>query len=98
MSYSEKELNKGYADLFLEPFLAKYPEVPFGYLIELKYFKRNELTDNALEASIQETREQLPQYLKDQKLTSAPKIRGQQAFWCARFAKAHPTSHSRTTA
>ena len=34
--HSERELNKGYADLHLEPFLARYPDIPYGYVIELK--------------------------------------------------------------
>ena len=40
--HSEYELNKGYADLYLEPFLAQYPDVGFGYVLELKYVKRSE--------------------------------------------------------
>lgn len=37
--HSERELNKGYADLVLEPFLAQYPGVKYSYLIEIKYLK-----------------------------------------------------------
>ena len=42
---SERELNKGYADLHLEPFLARYPDVRYGYVIELKYLRRGEAAD-----------------------------------------------------
>ena len=38
--HSERELNKGYADLHLEPFLARYPDVRYGYVMEIKYLKR----------------------------------------------------------
>ena len=37
---SEVELAKGYADLVLEPFTARYPDIGYGYVIELKYLKR----------------------------------------------------------
>ncbi len=34
--------NKGYADLLMEPFLAKYEDIKYSYIIELKYIKRSE--------------------------------------------------------
>jgi hypothetical protein len=37
--HSEKELNKGYADLVLEPFLARYEGMKYSYLMEIKYTK-----------------------------------------------------------
>ena len=40
---SEVELGKGYADLVLEPFTARSPDIGYGYVIELKYVKRGEL-------------------------------------------------------
>ena len=46
--HSEYELNKGYADLYLEPFLAQYPDVGYGYVLELKYLKRSEAVDDAV--------------------------------------------------
>ena len=45
--HSERELNKGYADLHLEPFLGAYPNVAWGYVVELKYLKRSEAADDA---------------------------------------------------
>ena len=39
---SEHELGKGYADLFLEPFVARYPDLGFSYVFELKYLRRSE--------------------------------------------------------
>ncbi len=66
ISRTEKEMNKGFADIFLEPFLAKYPDLPYAYLIELKYFKRGEFTDELLQSTIVEAKQQLSQYLQDE--------------------------------
>ena len=38
--HSERELAKGYADLHLEPFLARYPDVACGYVLEIEHLKR----------------------------------------------------------
>jgi len=40
---SEGEIGKGYADLVLEPFTARYPDMGYGYVIELKYIRRGEM-------------------------------------------------------
>ena len=66
--HTEAEMNKGYCDFFLEPFLTKYPEIPFGYIIELKYIKRGELTDSVLKKSIAEAKTQLQKYAADKKI------------------------------
>jgi len=64
--HSERELNKGYADLHLEPFLARYPDIPYGYVIEIKYLKRGEAADEAVVATrLHEARTQLQGYLAD---------------------------------
>ncbi|MBF0353533.1 MAG: PD-(D/E)XK nuclease domain-containing protein [SAR324 cluster bacterium] len=65
---SEAELNKGFADLMLEPFVMKYPDMGYGYLIELKYFKRDELTETKLKTTIEAAQTQLRQYLADERL------------------------------
>ena len=39
---SEAELGKGHADIALEPLVAAFPHLRYGYLIELKYCKRSE--------------------------------------------------------
>ena len=71
--HSERELGKGYADLHLEPFLARYPEVRYGYVIEVKYLKRGEAADESVVASrLEEARTQLRGYLAD------PGLRGGQ--------------------
>jgi hypothetical protein len=37
--HSEKEMNKGFADIVMEPFLARYPGVKYSYIMEIKYIK-----------------------------------------------------------
>jgi hypothetical protein len=59
MLQSEKEINKGYADLVLEP--AK-PEVPYGVILEIKYIKKNEFSDKLLQEKITQAKAQLKQY------------------------------------
>jgi len=40
--HPEKEMNKGYADIFMEPFLARYEGIKYAYLLEIKYIKPKE--------------------------------------------------------
>lgn len=40
--HSEKELNKGYADIVMEPFLAHYEGIKYSYIIEIKYIKTSD--------------------------------------------------------
>ncbi len=40
--HGEKELNKGFADILLEPFRARYAEIGYSYLLEIKYLKAGE--------------------------------------------------------
>jgi hypothetical protein len=72
---SETELNKGFCDLFLEPFRAKYPDIRYGYLIELKYLKRGAANEETLpelvRAQLHEGRKQLAIYAKDRRLKKA---------------------------
>ena len=64
--HSEYELNKGYADLYLEPFVAQYPDMGYGYVLELKYLKRGEpLDESLLAATRQEAARQVRGYLED---------------------------------
>ncbi|MGB9634025.1 MAG: AAA family ATPase, partial [Chloroflexaceae bacterium] len=48
--WSEREMGGGFADIYLEPFLARYPDLRYGYLIELKYLPRSEDKDARLPA------------------------------------------------
>ena len=67
--HSEHELNKGYADLYLEPFVAQYSDMQFCYVLELKYVKRSELLDESVVADkMQEAVLQLRGYLADPSL------------------------------
>ena len=67
--HSEYELNKGYADLYLEPFLSRFPDIAFGYVIEFKYLRRREhLGERELEARVREIEQQLREYLADDML------------------------------
>ena len=64
--HSEYELNKGYADLYLEPFVAQYPDMRYGYVLELKYLKRRGSLDEALlAATLGEAAQQVRGYLAD---------------------------------
>ena len=64
--HSEYELNKGYADLYLEPFVAQYPDMQFGYVLELKYLKRSaSLNESVVADKVQEAVGQLRGYLAD---------------------------------
>ncbi|GAB6163849.1 ATP-binding protein [Desulfothermus naphthae] len=62
----ERELNKGFADLYLKPFYEKNQKVRFGYLIEIKYIPRGEkLTENILNKKRAEAKAQLLKYAED---------------------------------
>ena len=67
--HSERELNKGYADLYLEPFVAQYPDIGYGYVIEVKYLKRSERVDESVAAeTLRGARAQVAGYLADEGL------------------------------
>ena len=44
---SESDMNKGFSDIYMEPFIAKYPDLKYSYLIELKYISRKEFSDTS---------------------------------------------------
>ena len=67
--HSEYELNKGFADLYLEPFVAQYSDMGYGYVLELKYLKRRETLDESVLADkVREAVLQLRGYLADSSL------------------------------
>jgi hypothetical protein len=37
--HAEKELNKGFADIVMEPFLARYDGIKYSFVLEIKYVK-----------------------------------------------------------
>ena len=69
---TEPELNKGFADIALEPLVAQHPELRHGYLIELKYIKRGEDASKAkVQAVVENAHDQLRRYLADDRLAQA---------------------------
>jgi hypothetical protein len=70
--YSERELNKGFADLVLEPFLTQYPTLKYSYLIEIKYInplksKKQQVPQKQIRELTREARSQLDRYCLDEK-------------------------------
>jgi hypothetical protein len=65
LTWSERELGGGFADLYLEPFLARYPEMPYGYLIELKYIPKSVYSPARQAEQIEQARVQLQHYAGD---------------------------------
>jgi hypothetical protein len=66
--HSEREMNKGFADLLLEPYRAKYPELNFSFLLELKYVKGGmKPNDPKLPQLLADAEEQLKNYSLDKK-------------------------------
>jgi len=68
MTRTEEEMGKGFVDLYLEPFLAKYEKVKYGYLIELKYITRGDFTQELLQEKIEDAKNQLQQYATDSRV------------------------------
>ncbi len=62
---TEEEMGKGFVDLYIEPFWAKYAQVKFAYLIELKYITRSEFSETLLQKNLKEAKTQLQQYATD---------------------------------
>jgi hypothetical protein len=72
LTWSEREMGGGFVDLYLEPFLARYPGVKYGYLIELEYiadtrFRKKEF-DRSLAKEKAEAEQQLHQYAQDPRI------------------------------
>ncbi|KPA15377.1 ATPase AAA [Candidatus Magnetomorum sp. HK-1] len=71
ITQSETELNKGYSDIFMEPFVSKYSDLQYSYLIELKYISRSEYSEEELQKKIQDAQEQLDQYMKSDRVKNS---------------------------
>ena len=65
MAISEPEMNKGFADICLEPL---HPQVKYIGLLEFKYIKKVDFTQTLLEKKIKEATKQLEQYRQDKRL------------------------------
>ncbi|MEZ4865494.1 MAG: AAA family ATPase [Caldilineaceae bacterium] len=68
LTWPEHEMGGGFVDLYLEPFLARFPDMRFGYLIELKYIARSEYTANKLKEKIDEAKAQFKKYANDERI------------------------------
>ncbi len=68
--YSEPELNKGYADIYIAPKMGLYPTMCKNhYLVELKHIKQKDVqskvSQKLIDQTIQQAKAQLDQYAKD---------------------------------
>ncbi|MGD2086823.1 MAG: PD-(D/E)XK nuclease domain-containing protein [Candidatus Aminicenantes bacterium] len=64
----EKEINKGYADIVMEPFLARYEGIKYSYILEIKYIKSGVSPGDAkIQQLKSEAEEQLKSYSIDEK-------------------------------
>jgi hypothetical protein len=70
VAQSEKEMNKGFADIYLNPL---NPYVTYAGLLEFKYIKRSEFNKDILKQKIDEAKEQLLEYEKDIIVTNIKK-------------------------
>ena len=65
--HTEQELGKGYADMVLAP-LVRYPSLRHGYVVELKYLKRERGGDAPVRSALDGAMDQLRSYLADERL------------------------------
>lgn len=63
----EKELNKGFADILLEPFTIRYRDMKYAYILEVKYIKKGDKAKR-LETIVKQAEAQLRKYSLDSKL------------------------------
>ena len=68
---SEYEANKGFADIYIEPFFLNYPDAKYSYLLELKYISRKEYSEEKKNEKYQEALSQMDKYIKDKNLDPA---------------------------
>ncbi len=66
--HAEREMNKGFIDLAMEPFLARYEGIKYAYLLEIKYLKAGtKQEDGEIEKIKKQAEEQLRNYALDEK-------------------------------
>ncbi|MEZ4869788.1 MAG: AAA family ATPase [Caldilineaceae bacterium] len=72
LTWSEREMGGGFVDLYLEPFLARYPGIKYGYLIELEHISETQFNkkgfDQSLATEKAEAEGQLRQYAQDPRI------------------------------
>ncbi|MGE5342621.1 MAG: AAA family ATPase [Candidatus Omnitrophota bacterium] len=69
--HSEKEMNQGFSDLVLEPWLVQYPNLKYSYVIEIKYMSPSSVDAEGVQERIrtlaEEAETQLRQYSADER-------------------------------
>jgi hypothetical protein len=69
--HTEREMNKGFADIVMEPFLARYEDIAYSYILEVKYIPRSEMGKKSFDKILYQLKseaiEQLDQYCRDEK-------------------------------
>ena len=77
LTWSEREMGGGFVDLYLEPFIARYPDIKYGYLIELEYISDSQFNkrefDQSLAKEKAEAETQLRQYAQDARIVEVAK-------------------------
>ncbi|KPA17896.1 putative AAA-ATPase [Candidatus Magnetomorum sp. HK-1] len=68
ITQSESDMNKGFSDIFMEPFISKYHDLQYSYLIELKYISRNDYSEKKQLEKIKDAKKQLNQYSKSERI------------------------------
>lgn len=53
LTWSEREMGGGFVDLYLEPFLPGYPDMKYGYLIELEHVSATQFNSKSFDQSLQ---------------------------------------------
>ena len=66
--HTEKELAKGYADIVLAPLSERYPGMRHGFVIELKYVRRDPSAQAQVSAQAAQAAAHLRRYLADGRL------------------------------
>ncbi len=59
---SEREMHKGYVDIFIEPYQVLEGEPCYGYIAEVKYLPREERSEAVVQKQVADAREQLQRY------------------------------------
>ncbi len=65
---TEEDLGMGFIDLYLEPFLPKYLDLKYSYLIELKYITRSEFSEEKQQELLADANDQLKKYVADDRV------------------------------
>ena len=66
--HTEQELGKGYADMVLTPLTVRYPSLRHGFVIEIKYLKRDRESEALVRSTLEGAKDQLRGYLADERL------------------------------